>query len=119
MMLMTLSLHQTVAVRRASIPESLASQNGNGPQQQYHDGISQVRRRHRILFSTARGGDGGAAASFMSQINDYIGASKQRCWVILLCSILIDTMSTTLMKSAQVESSFAKLILAFVGYFIR
>jgi multidrug transporter EmrE-like cation transporter len=28
-------------------------------------------------------------------------------------------MSTTLMKSAQVESSFAKLILAFVGYFIR
>jgi hypothetical protein len=64
-----------------------------------------------------RGGGGTGSALF--NFPEYIAASKSRSWTILLLSILTDAVSTTLMKTAQEESSTPKLVLAFCGYLIR
>jgi hypothetical protein len=62
---------------------------------------------------------GGGVGSMVSDLNDYIGASKTRSWGVLVFSILTDTVAVTLMKTAQEESSVQKLGLSFVGFFLR
>ena len=62
---------------------------------------------------------GGGAGSVISNLNDYIGASKSRSWAVLIISVLIDTAAVTLMKTAQAESSAQKLVLSFFGLFLR
>jgi hypothetical protein len=62
---------------------------------------------------------GGGARSVVSNFNEYIGESKSRSWYVLMVSILIDSASAALMKTAQRDSSIKKLIISFVGYFVR
>lgn len=62
---------------------------------------------------------GGTVGSMVSNLNDYIGASKARSWGVLVFSILTDTVAVTLMKIAQEESSVQKLVLSFFGFFLR
>lgn len=54
-----------------------------------------------------------------SSLESYVTASKTRCWVVLLVSILTDTVSTTMIKFARDEKSMIKLAGAFGGYFLR
>ncbi|MGK3737569.1 MAG: hypothetical protein ACI8RD_000776 [Bacillariaceae sp.] len=62
---------------------------------------------------------GGGARSVISNFNEYIGESKSRSWYVLMISILIDSASAALMKTAQRDSSVNKLIVSFLGYFVR
>ena len=62
---------------------------------------------------------GGGVGSIVSDFNDYIGASKARSWAVLVFSILTDTVSVTLMKTAQEEGSVSKIVLSFIGFFLR
>lgn len=62
---------------------------------------------------------GGGVTSMISDFNEYIGASKFRSWAVLVFSIMTDTCAVTLMKTAQAESSMNKLIMSFVGLFVR
>ncbi len=62
---------------------------------------------------------GGGFGSMVSDFNEYIGASKSRAWAVLVFSILTDTVSVTLMKMGQEESSMEKIVLSFVGFFLR
>lgn len=62
---------------------------------------------------------GGGIGSMVSDFNEYIGASKSRGWAVLMFSILMDTVSVTLMKAGQKESSIYKVVLSFVGFFLR
>jgi hypothetical protein len=66
-----------------------------------------------------RGGGSGSCGSILSNFPEFIASSKSRSWTVLLLSIVTDALSTTLMKTAQVESSTPKLVLAFCGYFVR
>lgn len=50
---------------------------------------------------------------------EWVAASKGRSWAVLFCSVLVDTASATLMKTAQEQSSTVKLILSFCGFFVR
>lgn len=59
---------------------------------------------------------GGASTTGLSR---YFSASVRRCWVALLFAILMDALSTTIMKVAQDEASLPKLALAYSGYFFR
>jgi hypothetical protein len=52
-------------------------------------------------------------------LNHYIGGSTERCWMVLFLSIILDTTSTITMKQAQHDQSLTKLLLAYLGYFIR
>lgn len=61
---------------------------------------------------------GGGVGSVISNFNEYVGASKSRSWAILMVSILCDTASAALMKTAQTESSKWKLMLSFFGFFL-
>lgn len=61
---------------------------------------------------------GGGAGSMVSDFNNYIGSSKFRSWTVLVFSILTDTVSVTLMKAAQAESSVPKLVISFLGFFL-
>ena len=62
---------------------------------------------------------GGGARSVISNFNEYIGESKSRSWYVLMISILIDSASAALMKTAQRDSSIKKLIVSFLGFFLR
>ena len=62
---------------------------------------------------------GGGARSVISNFNEYIGESKSRSWYVLMISILIDSASAALMKTAQRDSSIKKLIVSFLGFLIR
>ena len=62
---------------------------------------------------------GGGARSVISNFNEYIGESKSRSWYVLMISILIDSASAALMKTAQRDSSIKKLIVSFIGFFLR
>jgi hypothetical protein len=53
------------------------------------------------------------------RLNEYIGGNTQRCWMVLFLSILLDTTSTITMKQAQYDQSLTKLLLAYLGYFVR
>lgn len=48
----------------------------------------------------------------------FIG-NKQNCWLVLFLAILIDSYTATLMKIAQDEGSLGKLVLSYIGYFLR
>mmetsp|Transcript_6894 Transcript_6894/g.10896 ORF Transcript_6894/g.10896 Transcript_6894/m.10896 type:complete len:254 (+) Transcript_6894:127-888(+) len=72
----------------------------------------------KSVLCKIRGGGGNGFGSMFSSFNEYIGASKRRCWMVLLVSIMLDTISTTLMKTAQEQGSVSKSVLAFVGYFL-
>ncbi|VEU42799.1 unnamed protein product [Pseudo-nitzschia multistriata] len=61
---------------------------------------------------------GGGIISIASDFNEYIGSNKNRSWAVLALSVLADTCSVTLMKTAQAESSLKKLALSFLGFFI-
>mmetsp|Transcript_22008 Transcript_22008/g.44656 ORF Transcript_22008/g.44656 Transcript_22008/m.44656 type:complete len:204 (+) Transcript_22008:310-921(+) len=61
---------------------------------------------------------GGGVGSAISDFNEYVGASKSRSWAVLVFSIITDTFSVTLMKTAQAESSMEKMVLSFFGLFI-
>ena len=60
-------------------------------------------------------GGGGAIANF----SKYIGDSRTRSWVVLLISILLDSMSCTMMKMGRDEGSIVKLATAYLGFFTR
>ena len=62
---------------------------------------------------------GGGARSVISNFNEYIGESKSRSWYVLMISILIDSASAALMKTAQRDSSIKKLIVSFLGFILR
>ena len=62
---------------------------------------------------------GGGARSVISNFNEYIGESKSRSWSVLMISILIDSASAALMKTAQRDSSIKKLIVSFLGFLLR
>jgi hypothetical protein len=53
------------------------------------------------------------------RLNRYIGGNTQRCWMVLFLAIILDTTSTITMKQAQYDRSLTKLLLAYLGYFIR
>lgn len=55
----------------------------------------------------------------MSSLSTSLSATKARCWALLVLAVVIDTLSATLMKIAQNESSLKKLILSYFGYFLR
>jgi len=59
---------------------------------------------------------GGGLNEMVSDFNDYVGASKSRSWAVLVFSILTDTVSVTLMKSAQREATVWKIALSFFGF---
>ncbi|OEU13416.1 Multi_Drug_Res-domain-containing protein [Fragilariopsis cylindrus CCMP1102] len=61
---------------------------------------------------------GGGARSVISNFNEYIGESKSRSWYVLMISILIDSASAALMKTAQRDSSIKKLIVSFLGFLL-
>lgn len=65
-------------------------------------------------FLKLRGG-GGTIANF----SKYIGDSRSRSWVVLLISILLDSMSSTMMKMGRDEGSIVKLATAYLGFFTR
>jgi uncharacterized membrane protein len=54
----------------------------------------------------------------ISDFNNYIGASRKRAWMVLMVSILTDTASVALMKTAQEESNVRKLVMSFFGFYI-
>ncbi len=62
---------------------------------------------------------GGGFNELVSGFNDYVGASKSRSWAVLVFSILMDTVSVTLMKSAQKEATVWKISLSFFGFALR
>jgi hypothetical protein len=55
----------------------------------------------------------------VSNFADYIGESRSRCWTVLLLSILTDAWSTTMMKWGRDQSSVAKIVTAYCGFFFR
>jgi len=66
---------------------------------------------------------GGGIGSMVSDFNDYIGASKARSWAVLAFSVLFDTVSVALLKTAQAKSSQKQAIqtiaISFFGFFLR
>ncbi|CAJ1930560.1 unnamed protein product [Cylindrotheca closterium] len=56
---------------------------------------------------------GGAIAKF----SKYIGDSRARSWVVLVISIILDSMSSTMMKLGRDEGSIVKLATAYFGFF--
>ena len=66
---------------------------------------------------------GGGIGSMISEFNDYIGASKARSWAVLAFSVLTDTVSVALLKTAQAKSSQKQAIqtiaISFFGFFMR
>lgn len=60
---------------------------------------------------------GGSSA--LSNFSDFIGASKTRCWFVLMFAIILDTVSTTLLKMAKDANSIPKLVAAYFGYALR
>ena len=66
---------------------------------------------------------GGGVGSMISDFNDYIGASKARSWVVLAFSVLFDTVSVALLKTAQAKSSQKQatqtIAISFFGFFLR
>ena len=55
----------------------------------------------------------------VSDLNDYIGATKTRSWTVLMLSIASDTVAVTLMKQAQEEAALHKMVLPFGLFFLR
>ena len=76
-----------------------------------------VERSNVSSYLKIRGG--GGARSVISNFNEYIGESKSRSWSVLMISILIDSASAALMKTAQRDSSIKKLIVSFLGFLLR
>lgn len=81
-----------------------------------HDATLLKDAKHITSIVDIRGGGVGSA---VSDFNEYIGASKSRSWAVLVFSIITDTFSVTLMKSAQAESSMEKMVVSFLGLFVR
>ena len=60
----------------------------------------------------------------LQRLKTYLQASKQRCWLLLLLCVLLDTGSTVLMKSVSTttvnnHSKVPRILCAFTGYFLR
>ena len=72
-------------------------------------------RTPHIPVLSFRGGSEEVPSRFFS----YFAESKTKCWAVLLVAILIDCGTATLMKVAQKEGSVDKLIISYVGYFVR
>lgn len=88
------------------------------PQQQQHrlsrDAADDARdASRRLVAKTIRGG------GMVSDLNDYIGATKTRSWTVLMMSIACDTVAVTLMKQAQEEAALHKMVLPFGLFFLR
>lgn len=79
---------------------------------------SQRKRSHIDASEIFRIRGGSAADAFINP-KKFVGANKARCWTLLLVVIITDTLSTTLMKMAQEESSLQKLMAAYAGYALR
>jgi hypothetical protein len=62
---------------------------------------------------------GGANSIIVSGINDYIGATKFRCWMALLVAMVFDIGATTMLAIATKEKSSPKLAAAMVIYIVR
>ena len=75
--------------------------------------IDTMALRHSELRNSVLAIRGGGVGSTISNFNNYIGSSKARSWTVLMLSILLDTVSVTLMKKAQAESSAIKLAISF------
>ena len=89
--------------------------------------IVTIRGRRSLPLSTlssnvltVRGGGGSICVSnTVGVFADWVASSKGRSWTVLFTSIMLDTLSTALMKHARETSSATKICLAFLGYFLR
>ena len=126
--LLVITLHKPAVLGQLSVPKPSTSRNHSPLSARNYDSFSghffQPSTRYETfkqenIISPPLQFRGGAAAALLSKFEEYVSASRMKCWMLLSASILIETLATTGMKLAHDEKSLAKSSLSYVAFFLR